>query len=61
MALYGDSRKALAEALDIRRETLSNKIRGKTIWTTDEISIMAARYDLTGDEIKEIFLEEVKG
>lgn len=46
----------LSQLLHINRVTAGQKISGKSQFTQKEIEIIANHYDLTGDEIKEIFL-----
>ena len=46
----------LSKLLNINRVTAGYKISGKSQFTQREIEIIANNYDLTGDEVKEIFL-----
>ena len=55
MVLHGDGSKELAEALNITRPCMSLKLNERTDFKQYEIDIIIKRYDLTGDEIKEIF------
>ena len=55
MALNGDNQVELSDALDITPNALSFKMKQKNDFKQSEIDIIAKRYDLTGDEIKQIF------
>lgn len=55
MALYGDDRKTLAEAIGIHEVTLCMKVNGKAQFKQAEIKAIALRYSLTPEEIEEIF------
>lgn len=58
MALFGDSVEMLAEYLGITRQTLTQKIEGKSQFKTDEMKMIIKRYKLTPEEAHEIFLDE---
>lgn len=57
MALYGDNNKSLANALGISPQRLSAKKNGTNgaEFTQGEIQIIKERYNLTNDEVTEIF------
>lgn len=55
MALKGDTQADLAAALEITPQALSTKMTQSYDFKQREISAIAKRYDLTGDEIKQIF------
>ena len=55
MALCGDNQTTLAEALDISKNSMCFKFAGKTPFKRGEIEMIIKRYQLTGDEVKEIF------
>lgn len=55
MALNEDSIDALADALKIARQTLSNKIEGRSEFKRDEIDVIVDRYHLTPEETHEMF------
>ena len=59
MVLYGDEDfvKDLADLLGITRQTASAKLNGITPFTQPEISTIAKHYQMTGDELQEIFVE----
>ena len=59
MILYGDENfsECLANILDITRQTASSKLNGTTPFTQPEISTIAKHYQMTGDELREIFVE----
>ena len=59
MILYGDENfsTCLASLLDITRQTASSKLNGTTPFTQPEISTIAKHYQMTGDELQEIFVE----
>lgn len=61
MALFGDNQNALAEFLQITKSTLSLKIHGQAEFKQSEIIAIACRYNLTPEEVHEMFLSEVKG
>lgn len=58
MVLVKDTLADLSEILGITPGTLSNKINGKSEFTQAEIGKIAEHYQLTGDEIKEMFFYE---
>lgn len=55
MVLKGENQGVLADALEISRVTLCLKMNGKVDFKQSEIEAIAERYELTADEIKEIF------
>lgn len=55
MTFYGDNQVKLAEALNITTNSTSKKLLEKNEFKRSEIEIIVKRYELTGDEIKEIF------
>ena len=55
MILHDDTVETLAEALDISRQTLSSKINNKTDFWQSEIKFFVKRYELTPEEMNEIF------
>lgn len=55
MALFGEMQVDLAASLNLTPMGLSNKINQKNDFKQSEIAFIAKRYELTGDEIKEIF------
>lgn len=58
MAAVGDTNfvTALAELLDVSRTTASKKLRGEKDFSTSEITALTYRYNLSGDDIKNIFV-----
>lgn len=55
MALFDDSMEALAEHLNMSRQTLGSKLQGLSEFTRDEIAKIIIRYKLTPEETFEIF------
>lgn len=55
MALHGDMQVDLAKELNITAMGLSNKMNQKNDFKQSEIDFISKKYDLTADEIKEIF------
>lgn len=56
MVLHGDTNKALAEALGITPQSLSDKINERgTEFKQGEIARIRDRYDLTADQVDDIF------
>lgn len=55
MALFGDSPDKLAEYLGISRQTLTQKMSGKSDFKRSEIDKIIERYELTPEETHEIF------
>lgn len=47
---------AIADLLVCSRTTASKKLNGELQFTQGEIAIIADRYNLTADEIKQIFI-----
>lgn len=59
MKLFGDTGGTLAEALGIARNTFSNKINEKGAeFTQSEIRTIAVRYNLTAEQINDIFFNQ---
>ena len=46
----------IAELLNLSRTTASNKLNGKADFKQSEIAIIAERYKLKADDIKQIFI-----
>lgn len=56
MVLHGDTNKALAEALGITSQSLSDKINERgTEFKQGEIAKIRDRYDLSADQVEQIF------
>lgn len=57
MAIWGDTGESLAKVLNITKQTFSAKINEKhgSEFTQSEIEKIASRYDLSPDEIRDIF------
>lgn len=58
MAAAGDTNfvAALTELLDVSRTTASKKLRGEKDFSTSEITVLTFKYNLSGDDIKNIFV-----
>lgn len=57
MVLAGDNVPMLADFLGQTETNVYNKLSGKINWTLRDIGMISNRYDLTNDEIVEIFIE----
>lgn len=58
MALHNDTNKTLADFLGITETSVSNKINENgTEFKQGEIALIKARYNLTADEVENIFFE----
>ena len=55
MVLKGETQIELAEELGITRPALNVKMNGKSDFKQSEINIIAKRYELSDDELIEIF------
>jgi transcriptional antiterminator len=55
MALFDDSMEALAEHLNMSRQTLNSKLQCISEFTRDEIAKIIIRYKLTPEDTFEIF------
>lgn len=57
MVLYGDEDfvTAIAKLLEISRQTASAKLNSKSEFTQTEIAIIARRYSLSAEDIRQIF------
>lgn len=55
MVLYGDSLETVAKYLGISRQTLDMKLSGGSEFKQDEIKKLIARWNLTPEEVTEIF------
>lgn len=51
----GDTQQSLADAIGLSRTRLNAKIHGRASFTQPEISAIKERYNLSCDEIDEIF------
>lgn len=58
MILKNDTVSALSEAIGTKRQALSSKINNKREFKQNEIALIATRYNLTGEQIIKIFLNE---
>lgn len=58
MKLKNDTQEVLAKYLGITNPTLSLKINGKSDFLRAEIQLIKHRYNLTADEIDEIFFSQ---
>lgn len=56
MVLFGDTNESLAEALGITPQAFSLKLNGNQEFKQSEIKAIKNRYELTPDEIVDIFL-----
>lgn len=55
MALHGDTSGVLAEYLGITQNTFSLKLNGVAVFTQPEIQKIKDKYNLTSEEIDQIF------
>ena len=55
MILKNDTVSSLSEAVGTKRQSLSCKINNKREFKQNEIAIIANRYNLTSEQIKDIF------
>ena len=66
MVLFGDTQTILADVLETTIQSVGNKIKGNNgaEFTLSEVCIIADRYNLTPEEVVDIFLtsnDTVKG
>ena len=50
----------LAILLNVSRTTASKKLNGEKSFTQQEIAVIAAKYNLSAEDIKEIFVDGVE-
>lgn len=55
MVLHGDTGRNLAKALGISQQAFSHKLNGKADFTQREIQLIKNRYELSPDEVDNIF------
>lgn len=55
----GDTQETLAEAMGIQTSGLSMRINGHTEFRRSEINFIKNRYNLSSDEVDEIFFTEL--
>lgn len=55
MVLFDDTNETLADALNVSRQTMSAKIKGKVDFKQSEIKIIVERYELTPEKTEQIF------
>lgn len=56
MIYNGDTYESIAEALNISVGSVGNKVNGRFPFTQDEIATLKERWNLTPQEVDEIFL-----
>lgn len=56
--LFGDNLESLAEYLEISRQTLSAKLKGEYAFKDTEIRKITSRYNLTPEEVYDIFISD---
>lgn len=59
MKKFGDRQQDLANAMNLSLASTNAKINGKSKWTQSEISFIKDRYNLTPEEVIEIFFNQV--
>lgn len=57
MVLFGDNFSSLADAMHVAKSTLSHKANNKVQFTPEEINFIRHRYDLSPEQVVDIFLE----
>lgn len=57
LALHGDTYQVIAELLGITRQTLAEKVEGKSQFKQAEIDRLIARWNLTPHEVVQIFFD----
>lgn len=60
MILNNDTVSGLSKDLGIARTNASLKINGSRSFKQSEIAIITKKYNLTGEEVKEIFFNELE-
>lgn len=55
MTLHGDTRRTLAQALEISTQTVSDKINGHSDFKQSEIRTIIDRYNLTPSQVDQVF------
>ena len=55
MTLFGDTQITIAKYLGITRQALANKLTGKSTFRQDEIDMIITRWNLTPDDVVQIF------
>lgn len=55
MIYHGDDQKAVADAIGVSPQTVSDKLNGITDFKQSEIQTLAERYKLTPAQVDEIF------
>lgn len=59
-ALNGDRKnKAIASRINVTEATVLNKINGITKWTVDEIALLVYAWNLTAQDVYDIWLKDV--
>lgn len=56
---HDDTAKELAKALNLSQTSLSYKINGKVEFTRREMMIIKERYNLSAEEIDDIFFDNI--
>ena len=59
MALYGDTQKTVAAALNVSEQTIGDKINGLSDFKQSEIKILIDRWNLTPAQVDEIFFNSL--
>lgn len=55
---FGDNYETLSEKLGITKRSVINKMNGDTEWTLKELRIIRKVYNLTDEQVMEIFFAE---
>lgn len=58
MVLHEDTIESLAKYLGISRQTLSGRMNGHTVFKSNEVMLIADRYNLGSEDIVNIFLKD---
>ena len=58
MRKHGDKQSDLAEALELSEASLSSRMTGKVDFRRSEINVIRMRYNLTADDLCQIFFAE---
>ena len=55
--LKGDTQKDVADALGVTEQTVGDKLNGVSDFKQSEIKILIDRYDLTPEQVNDIFFD----
>lgn len=60
MTLHGDTRRTLAQAMEISTQTVGEKINGRSDFKHSEMKMIIERYNLTPAQVDQVFFGAIE-